>query len=144
MKFLSISLVFVVIFLAQINSLSSIISSRERDEVITYLQSFGYLPETKNMTRISHKQLHHALKRLQVRWIYFWTFNWNFSYRNDSFLLDQQSYWSDANNRWQSFKIDKKTTLRCSRWHSHSQTKKKIHIVERKMAQKPCHLEVKT
>lgn len=35
--------------------------------VIKYLQSFGYLPEDKNTTSISHKQLKHGLKRLQVR-----------------------------------------------------------------------------
>lgn len=36
------------------------------DGVIEYLQTFGYLPESKNTMKISRKQLRHALKRLQV------------------------------------------------------------------------------
>lgn len=67
MKFLLANAVFLAIFISQINCLPSIVSRQDRDEVIRYLQSFGYLPETKNMTKISQKQLHHALKRLQVR-----------------------------------------------------------------------------
>lgn len=39
----------------------------QESAAIKYLQSFGYLPDSKNTTRISHKQLKHGLKRLQVR-----------------------------------------------------------------------------
>jgi hypothetical protein len=65
----SISLIFLVIFINQLNCLPSIVT-QEKIEVIKYLQSFGYLPGTENITKISHKQLQHALKRLQVSWVY--------------------------------------------------------------------------
>ena len=72
--FLSIKSIFSVVFIHQVYCMPHI-TSREKDETISYLQSFGYLPKTKNITAISHNQLKQALKRLQVSRIYFWIYN---------------------------------------------------------------------
>lgn len=37
-----------------------------KQEVTNYLQSFGYLPTSEKQSKITHKQLHAALKELQV------------------------------------------------------------------------------
>lgn len=62
MKLLLISLL--VCFL--VVNISCAPTGEQEEEVIKYLKSFGYIPVAKNTTKISHKQLHHGLRRLQV------------------------------------------------------------------------------
>lgn len=81
--------------------------------VIKYLQSFGYLPEDKNTTSISHKQLKHGLKRLQVRKSIFSFLLISCKWKK-SFTVDWANS-SDWQNRWANFKVDEATAMRCAR-----------------------------
>ncbi|CRL06209.1 CLUMA_CG019023, isoform A [Clunio marinus] len=67
MKVLLIGLFFCVLIASIVNG-EQLTEKEKKSEknVIKYLRSFGYLPENNNRTKISHKQLRHSLRQLQV------------------------------------------------------------------------------
>lgn len=64
MKFLYPTAICLLISIHEIQTASVV--GNKHSETIAYLQSFGYLPEAKNNKEITHKELKHALKQLQV------------------------------------------------------------------------------
>lgn len=41
--------------------------SRHENQVVKYLERFGYLPKDENSVKISQKKFNHALRHLQVK-----------------------------------------------------------------------------
>lgn len=61
----TLSALFLVFAFGNIKS-SNCSSPAEHKEAVFYLKAFGYFPNSINTKEITHKQFHHALRRLQV------------------------------------------------------------------------------
>ncbi len=75
MKFLYAAAICLLISFNEIKAASVVGNENKHRETITYLKSYGYLPESKNSKEITEKELKHALKKLQVSCV--WKIFWN-------------------------------------------------------------------
>lgn len=58
-------LIVLIVFLAVIQNPIKGAPTEQKEKVIEYLKSFGYLPE--NAANVTHREFRSALRRLQVR-----------------------------------------------------------------------------
>lgn len=65
MKFVLTAAICLLIFIHDIQT-ANVVGGNVHSKTIEYLKSFGYLPQSKNNKEITHKELKHALKKLQV------------------------------------------------------------------------------